>query len=127
MERAAEEYRVLGFTRSLSHPMDLYHATLAHVDVLPVARLVQHVGQAVSVAGIVVAARRIQTGQGRSMAFLSICDASGVAELTIFNSAAQQAAQNIACGHVIYATGRVGQHIEYGINLEVTTVRVVER
>jgi DNA polymerase-3 subunit alpha len=127
MERAAEEYRILGFTRSLPHPMELYRATLADLSVLPVAHLAQHVGEEASVAGIVVAARRIQTSQGRPMAFLSICDASGVAELTVFDSATQQVAQNITCGHVVCAMGRVLQHVEHGTNLEVTTVRVVER
>ncbi|MDP9416212.1 MAG: hypothetical protein M3Q08_19390, partial [Pseudomonadota bacterium] len=89
-ERAAEEYRTLGWTLSLDHPLDLYADQLASQTITPAERIAEYVGQRVTMAGVVVAYRRIHTQQGRPMVFASLCDARGIAELTLFEQAAQE-------------------------------------
>jgi DNA polymerase III alpha subunit len=127
LERAAEEYAVLGFTRSVPHPLDLYQSAVGEADVLPVAQLARHISQSVTVAGIVVAARRIHTQQGTPMLFVTVCDASGVAELVLFDVVARREGRDIGNGQVICATGGVTDDQVRGITLEVQAVRVIQR
>jgi DNA polymerase III alpha subunit len=125
-ERAHEEYATLGWTRSVAHPMAVYEAALAEQDVLPVATLGQHIGQTATVAGIIVATRHIHTQHGTPMLFVSLCDASGVAELVVFdNAVTHHHGRPITCGHVICAQGMVTHDQGRGVTLEVATVQVL--
>ncbi len=126
-ERALDEYATWGWTRSVPHPLAVYDRALATRGVQPVAALGQRVGQTVTVSGIIVASRRIHTQQGRPMLFLSVCDASGVAELVLFDPDALPMSRDLACGHVICAAGRVTHDHERSSTLDVTDLRVVDR
>jgi DNA polymerase III alpha subunit len=126
-ERARDEYATLGWTHSVPHPLALYTAALAGCAVVPVAQLPAQVGLAVTVAGIIVASRRIRTQQGRSMLFLSLCDASGVAELVVFAPDALPGSRTLADGHVICAAGSVTHAADRGVTLEVSAVRMLDR
>jgi DNA polymerase III alpha subunit len=89
-ERALEEYETLGFPVSVDHPLCLYQAELAGTSLCCSARLALEVGRQVVVAGVIVAGRRIRTAGGRLMAFASLCDRTGVIELTLFEAAAER-------------------------------------
>ncbi len=127
IERAAEEYRMLGWTRSVPHPLDLYRRALPDGEVLPGERLRQCIDQQATIAGIVVAVRRTHTKGSGSVTFFSLCDASGTTEVVLFDDEAQHAARDIGCGDAVWATGRVRQNAEHGVTLEVTAVHVLEQ
>ncbi len=125
-ERAAEEYRTLGWTVSLDHPLDLYADQLGSHTVTLAECIGEHVGQTVAVAGVVVAYRRIRTQQGRPMVFASLCDARGVVELTLFAQAAQQYGASLKQGGVVLARGTVQRDDERGVGVVVHEVRSLE-
>lgn len=123
-ERAQEEYATLGWTLSVAHPLDL------HADALPPARapaggLVRWAGQRVTVAGIVVASRRIRTRTGERMGFVSLCDESGVAELLLFPRVLARAGQVLEHGAILVATGVVTDDDEHGLGLTVERARMI--
>jgi DNA polymerase III alpha subunit len=124
-ERAAEEYASLGFTLSTSHPLDLYQEVLAGEELIPSDHLPTVVGQQVTIAGVIVASRRISTEAGRPMAFISLCDAYGIAELTLFDTAYVRAAQILEHSCMVIATGIVTADKERGVGLEVDTLRPI--
>ena len=122
-ERAAEEYATLGFTLSLEHPLDLCEAEPGGTSTVCAAQLGAYVGRQVTVSGVVVAGRRIRTGSGRLMAFASLCDRSGVLEMTLFEDAAERYSDLLEGGGIVVAAGTVTQDRERGIGVEVRTVR----
>ncbi|MDP9310380.1 MAG: OB-fold nucleic acid binding domain-containing protein, partial [Chloroflexota bacterium] len=125
-ERAAEEYRTLGWTVSLDHPLDLYVDQLARQTITPAERIGEYVGQEVVVAGVVVAYRRIRTQQGRPMVFASLCDARAVVELTLFEQAAQQYSSMLKAGGVMLARGTVQRDDERGVGVIAHAVRSLD-
>jgi DNA polymerase III alpha subunit len=74
---------------------------------------------------MIVATRHIHTQQGRPMLFLSLCDASGLAELVLFDTVAQRAGRDLHTGHVICAHGHITNDQGRGVTLEVATVQVL--
>jgi DNA polymerase III alpha subunit len=126
LERAAEEYATLGFTLSVDHPLALCRAALPDTTLVTAEQLGAHVGQQVTVAGVIVAGRRIRTTKGRLMAFASLCDWSGVMEMTLFERAAEGYAELLQKGGAVVATGRVTQDVERGVGVEVTTMWTVQ-
>ena len=124
-ERAREEYETLGFPVSVDHPLDLHRAELKHVSLVCSEQLRTHVGRQVTVAGVIVAGRRIRTTNDRLMAFASVCDRNGVLEATLFEAAAECYAELLQNGSVVVATGMVTQDMERGIGLEVRSVRTI--
>lgn len=127
IERAREEYATLGWTISVEHPLDLYHTTLQNLAVVPTECLGAYIGQQVTIAGVSVAYRRIRTTKETRMGFVSLCDATGVAELTLFEAALQQAHGTLERGGLVIATGRVVEDAERGIGVEVQHIRPLEQ
>ncbi|MDP9313136.1 MAG: OB-fold nucleic acid binding domain-containing protein, partial [Chloroflexota bacterium] len=127
IERAAEEYRTLGWTLSLDHPLDLYADQLAHLAITPAECIGDHVGLPVAVAGIVVAYRRIRTEQGQPMVFASLCDARSVVELTLFAQATQQYGAILRGGGVVMVCGTVQRDDERGVGVIVHEVHSLEQ
>ena len=119
-ERAHEEYAVLGFTLSIDHPIMLCHELNDHRTVCA-GELQSFVGQQVEMAGSVVAGRRIHTKADRLMAFASLCDRSGTAELTLFEDVAERYAEMLE--GMVLVSGTVTDDRERGVGLEVKTVR----
>ncbi|MDP9314937.1 MAG: hypothetical protein M3R24_29395, partial [Chloroflexota bacterium] len=126
-ERAAEEYGTLGWTLSLDHPLDLYADQLASQTITPAERIAEYVGQRVTMAGVVVAYRRIHTQQGRPMVFASLCDARGIAELTLFEQAAQEYGSILKTRGVVLACGTAQRDEERGVGVIVHAVRRLEQ
>ena len=111
LERGGEEHATLGLTLSVDHPLALYGPE-------------HHVGQRVTLIGIVVAGQRIRTSGGRPMAFASLCDRTGVVELTFSEQAAERYGELLHVGTALAATGTVTEHVEHGIGLDTRSVRV---
>lgn len=122
LERAVEEYRTLGWTVSTDHPLDLYVDMLAHEQVVPAERLSDYIDQRVTLAGVIVATRRIRTEDQRVMLFASLCDWHGVAEVTLFDKAAHQYGGLIQQGGVVVVTGVVRYDEERGVGIDIHDV-----
>lgn len=111
----------------MDHPLDLYEDQLTPQTITPAERIAEHVSQRVTMAGVVVAYRRIRTQQGRPMVFASLCDARGVVELTLFAQAAQQDGPVLKTGGVVLAWGTVHQDDERRVGVIVHAVRSLEQ
>ena len=92
-----EEY-VLGLTPS-AHPMTVLGRDLDLPGRLPIDRLAEHVGREVTVAGVLVAARRARTKSGEFMKFISLEDQHGLVECVLFPDAYQR------YGHLLISRG----------------------
>lgn len=125
-ERATEEYRTLGFPLSVDHPLALVETDLTGQHLVCAVHLRSHIGQRVQVAGVIVAGRKIRTSAGRSMAFASVCDRTGILELTLFEGVAARYAEAVQEGVLILATGVVTDHPEHGTGLDVHQLRRIE-
>ncbi|MCG3177697.1 MAG: DNA polymerase III subunit alpha [Phycisphaerae bacterium] len=93
VERLQAEIDVLGLFVS-GHPMEL-----ATGDWVEAASLERRVGQRVAVAGILDATRTVQTSRGRLMRFVTLEDATGTVECTLFPEAYRR------FGHLFYHVG----------------------
>ena len=56
------------------------------------------------------------------MTFVSLCDRSGVMELTCFEDAAERYGELLHLGRVLQARGRITQDVERGVGVEVQAV-----
>ena len=56
------------------------------------------------------------------MPFASLCDRSGVMELTCFEDAAERYGELLHLGRVLRVTGRITQDVERGVDVEVQAV-----
>ena len=74
------------------------------------ARLAGHLGERVAVAGLVAARRRTPTKSGRPMAFVTLDDPTGTAELTLFPAACGRARLAFAHAGPLVAIGRPEAH-----------------
>jgi DNA polymerase-3 subunit alpha len=82
LERLQQEFEVLGFYLS-AHPLDAYRAPLARLGVVPAARLGDHAGGRVRLAGVVLG-KQERTSTRSRFAFVQLSDASGAYEITVF-------------------------------------------
>ena len=87
-ERIEQEEHALGLTPS-AHPMAVLGETLDVPDRVPISDLASHAGREVTIAGILVAARRARTRKGEFMKFISLEDEHGLAECVLFPDAYQ--------------------------------------
>jgi DNA polymerase-3 subunit alpha len=87
-ERLTQEFEAIGFYLS-AHPMDAYATTLKRLNALKANEIAKHLrlgGQGrVKVAGSVLGKQERTSARGSRYAFLSMSDASGVFEVTLFS------------------------------------------
>lgn len=93
LEKLQAEIDVLGLFLS-RHPMDLVKC-----DAVGAGELDRHVGKRVAVAGILDATRTVKTTRGELMRFVTLEDATGLAECTFFPQAYAK------FGHLFYHVG----------------------
>ena len=87
-EKLSQEFEAIGFYLS-AHPMDAYATTLKRLQVLKATEIPRHLrlgGQGrIKVAGSVLAKQERTSARGSRYAFLSMSDASGIYEVTLFS------------------------------------------
>ncbi len=83
VERLWLEWYVLGLCVD-DHPMRVFRAESLDPRVLPAAEAERRRGARVRTAGIVAARRTVPTREGRTMAFVTLEDESGMIECTLF-------------------------------------------
>jgi DNA polymerase-3 subunit alpha len=86
-ERLQQEFEAVGFYLS-AHPMEAYARALARLAVVSAANLAGHIkggGKThVKMAGVVTGKQERMTSRGTRMAYLTVSDASGQFEVTLF-------------------------------------------
>ena len=85
MDRLKEEFDAIGFYLS-AHPLDVYGKVLRRLDVTASADLLESGRSgAVKLAGTVIAKKERVSAKGNKFAFVSMSDASGAFEVTLFS------------------------------------------
>ncbi|HEY1722330.1 MAG TPA: DNA polymerase III subunit alpha [Magnetospirillaceae bacterium] len=86
-ERLQQEFEAVGFYLS-AHPMEVYSRALQRLGVVGAANLQRHLAAGgntrVKLAGVVTGKQERMTSRGTRMAHLTISDASGQMEITMF-------------------------------------------
>ena len=101
-QNAEWEEEQIGFPVSVS-PLDYWLEGRDRLGVIPAGELEHYVGQEVEVLGVVVASRSHQTMKGKPMQFLTLADATGFCEATVFPEAYQQYGYTLARARVLRA------------------------
>ena len=94
-------------------------------EILPIARLPDHGGQAAAVAGILFAERRARTKDGEFMKFISIEDETGVVEAVLLPDAYQHLGGRLTTRGPYLVAGTVENHLG-AISLIVADLRLVQ-
>lgn len=84
LDRLRDEQELLGFPVS-AHPVDI-HPDVHWAYYCPIARLSEHHGKYVRIAGLIIEDRVHRQEDGKPMKFISVCDRSGTIECEIFAS-----------------------------------------
>ena len=77
------EFEVLGLSAT-AHPLEFFEEWLREKGAVAAAEIGDYAGRVVSVGGWLVTTRRVRTGRGQLMRFLSIEDRTGVVEGVMF-------------------------------------------
>ncbi|MCT6838548.1 MAG: OB-fold nucleic acid binding domain-containing protein [Bifidobacteriales bacterium] len=102
-ERLSHEASVIGFHMS-AHPLDAYKHVLRRLAVTPAVQLEPkaHQGQMrVSIAGCVVEKKERPTKTGKKMAWVTLTDASGSCEVTLFSETLQACRDLLVAGQAV--------------------------
>ena len=141
LQKLLLEEHLLGMTPS-ANPMAIYRPTITsnsspppsspppssppreRREILPIADLPSHGGEAAAVAGILFAERRARTKDGEFMKFISLEDETGVVEAVLLPDAYQRLGNRLTTRGPYVVTGTVENHLG-AISLIVTDLRLV--
>jgi DNA polymerase III subunit alpha len=107
VEKLQHEFDAIGFYLS-SHPLDPYGKSLERAGILSFAdlpaALAAHSSTRFKLAGIVVGKKERTSARGNRYAFVSLSDASGVFEVTIFSDVLQPSRELLDSGQPLIVT-----------------------
>lgn len=92
-------------------PFSMHPALLLRTEHIPAARLGGFIGRKVTVAGFIATARRARTNNGRVMGFVTLEDATGLAEVSFFPDRIKLYRNICSSGKPVWANGRVTEHL----------------
>ncbi|GAB6053485.1 DNA polymerase III subunit alpha [Magnetospira thiophila] len=102
MEKLKEEFDAIGFYLS-AHPLDAYKQALKRLHVVASAELLESGRSgAVKLAGTVVAKKERVSAKGNRFAFVSLSDASGAYEITLFSEQLAQSRDLLETGTSLF-------------------------
>jgi DNA polymerase-3 subunit alpha len=104
-EMMAKEYELLGYYLT-KHPLDNYKSKVESVNKIGQILEIQS-GESVTICGIIVECKVIQTKAGKQMAFLQVEDLTGRIEVVIFPSTYQKYKNLININNLIEASGKI--------------------
>ena len=115
-ERVRGECRATGLWFS-AHPLDAFLPPEARRDATPADLLPARVGKRVALVGLPCARRRVETARGETMLFLTLADASGLAECVLFPDAYRAIARAAPAGapwsgEIVRVEGRVDETLD---------------
>ena len=106
-ERLRQEFEAVGFYLS-AHPMTAYDRAMQRLGVTPVAKFLRNPtangGKAVKLAGMVTGIQNRTTSRGSKMAYLSVSDASGQFDVTLFSEVLGGARELLESGKPVLVT-----------------------
>ena len=106
LEKLAFEAEAVGFHLS-AHPLDTYKSVLQRLGVIPSARIAERAraGAArLKLAGTVVASKERPTRTGSRMAWVTLSDAAGSYEVTLFSEVLSRSRELLAEGTAVLCT-----------------------
>lgn len=106
LEKLEGEKETLGHYLT-GHPIKLYESEIAHLTTTTIEGLSKQLGKSVSIAGMLVAVRRVITKQGRRMGIITVEDRTGVVEMTMFSKLFDEAAPYLEKNEVFIIRGKV--------------------
>ncbi len=115
---------VLGFPVSI-HPLDHLGGTIEWSKYVPVERLGEHLGNRVSVCGLMVADRTNATTGGDLMKFVTLGDYTGFIETILFPGVYQRCG-HLLVGHPILAAEGVVEPFENGRGFTLCVEQVLQ-
>jgi DNA polymerase III alpha subunit len=92
-------------------PFCMHPAVLLHTRHVPADRLGRFVNREVTVAGFIATARQARTSDGRIMGFVTLEDASGLAEVSFFPDAMEQYRRIVMEDGPVWVRGKVTEHL----------------
>jgi DNA polymerase III alpha subunit len=92
-------------------PFGLHPAVLLSDRYITARRLERFLGRSVTVAGFVATARRARTGDGRIMGFVTLEDATGLAEVSFFPDKIGLYRTICSYGGPVWVSGKVTEHL----------------
>ena len=92
-------------------PFCMHPAILLHTRHVPASRLGRYLNREVTVAGFIATARKAQTNDGRVMGFVTLEDASGLAEVSFFPDAMEQYRRIVLEAGPVWVRGKVTEHL----------------
>jgi len=92
-------------------PFSMHPASLIAMRQTTADRLAEFAGKDVTVAGLLAAARLAATSDDRLMGFITLDDASGLAEITFFPDNIEDYRRIVAMSGPVWIRGRVQMHL----------------
>jgi DNA polymerase III alpha subunit len=92
-------------------PFSLHPAVLLPAGYASATELASLIGRKARVAGFVATARRARTNDGRVMGFVTLEDATGLAEISFFPDRIQQYRSICSYGGPVWVSGKVTEHL----------------
>ena len=92
-------------------PFSMHPALLLRTKHIPAARLGSFIDREVALAGFIAAARRARTNNGKIMGFVTLEDASGLAEVTFFPNEIDKYRSICSSPGPVWIQGRVTEHL----------------
>ncbi len=106
-EKLAQEKAMLGYYIS-GHPLDKYRDELKYFTTYKILNLSQASdGREVTIGGIVTVVKKMVDKKGNMMAFVTMEDYSGSAELILFSDCFDKSKEYIAADRMVLVTGKV--------------------
>ncbi len=124
LKRLQAEKEVLGFYLS-GHPLEDYEAELAYFITTSFSKLTTRTGHAITIAGWVLNIRSLWTKRGDRMAILSLEDASGRLEVTLFSDIYAQYRDKLYKDKLLIIEGEI-QNDELTGNIRVLGKRILD-
>lgn len=106
LQKLEHEKAVLGHYLS-GHPIKIYENELSFFTTTNLFHLSEHLGQSVTVAGLLIDIRRIITKTGRRMAILKLEDRFGTVEVTLFSKIFETVAPYLEKNQIYIVNGKV--------------------
>lgn len=121
--RLQDEVEIFGFPLS-RHPLGSYRDVLAQVRAISATEMAQHVGGRVTMVGVLITSKGVQTKDGEPMEFVSFEDETGLYDATLFPEIYCRVYHALALNHLYVLTGVIEE--EFGaLTLTVATLESI--
>jgi error-prone DNA polymerase len=122
-QKIQHERQLFGFPLRC-HPLEQHWHRLLHTACIPACALAQHVGRTVTLAGVVLTEKVVQTKQGEPMEFVTLEDSTAVFDATFFPKIYRTVGHLLTPNHCYLVTGKVEEQFS-ACTLTVTALQLL--